>query len=712
MLNKNQDNVRIFCTKLFEKTQKHRFIATVVLVVSLLTACVWAESGLEFPGPSPGDGQGRVSRSKLVLENKVLACTWDIYEGHLPLNSVTDKLSATTLRLRNAECFQLILKGGRTVKASELKIVGKPTLKNLEPNRKSSRLAESGFRRSGKLITAKLTSSDDNLNVEWRAILRDGSNYVRRQVVLTTKNKPINIKEIVLLDLDVSQAKVMGTVDGSPVVAGNIFFAYEHPLSKSRVLQGSPSRLRCSLPCSTELKPGKPLMQSCVIGVVPQGQLRRGFLYYVERERAHPYRPFLHYNSWYDIGYGAEKIQQRQCMDVIDLFGKELVRGRNVVMDSFALDDGWDDTASLWRFHKGFPNGFAPLRKVVEKYDSALGAWLSPFGGYGKAKQDRLKYGRQQGFETNKSGFSLAGPTYHARFRNVCVNMIREYGLNYFKFDGIGTGDRPTGAGAEFVYDMSALLKLVSELREVKPDIFVNITTGTWSSPYWLWYGDSTWRSGADWSTHGWGSKRQQQITYRDKETYHNVVVRAPLYPLNSLMTQGVMFANHGLPDEVNDLTDDIKAFFAGGTNCQELYITPSLMRPQDWDALAEAAKWSRNNADVLVDTHWVGGDPARGQIYGWAAWSKRKGILSLRNPHDKPAKLTLDIGKTFELPAPVLPAQETQVQVPTGAPQKYSLKSPWKQDANKAAIVLSAVKEHTFELKPFEVLVFDATPQ
>ncbi|HIJ51794.1 MAG TPA: enterotoxin [Planctomycetes bacterium] len=712
MPNKNQDNVRIFCTKLFEKTQKHRSIGTVVLVVSLLSTYVWAESALEFPGPAPGDGQGRISSGQLFLQNKVLECSWDIREAQLKPRYVTDKLSATTLRLRNAECFQLILKSGRTVKASELKIVGKPTLKNLEPNRKSSRLAESGFRRSGKLITAKLTSSDDNLNVEWRAILRDGSNYVRRQVVLTTKNKPINIKEIVLLDLDVSQAKVMGTVDGSPVVAGNIFFAYEHPLSKSRVLQGSPSRLRCSLPCSTELKPGKPLMQSCVIGVVPQGQLRRGFLYYVERERAHPYRPFLHYNSWYDIGYGAEKIQQRQCMDVIDLFGKELVRGRNVVMDSFALDDGWDDTASLWRFHKGFPNGFAPLRKVVEKYDSALGAWLSPFGGYGKAKQDRLKYGRQQGFETNKSGFSLAGPTYHARFRNVCVNMIREYGLNYFKFDGIGTGDRPTGAGAEFVYDMSALLKLVSELREVKPDIFVNITTGTWSSPYWLWYGDSTWRSGADWSTHGWGSKRQQQITYRDKETYHNVVVRAPLYPLNSLMTQGVMFANHGLPDEVNDLTDDIKAFFAGGTNCQELYITPSLMRPQDWDALAEAAKWSRNNADVLVDTHWVGGDPARGQIYGWAAWSKRKGILSLRNPHDKPAKLTLDIGKTFELPAPVLPAQETQVQVPTGAPQKYSLKSPWKQDANKAAIVLSAVKEHTFELKPFEVLVFDATPQ
>ena len=180
-------------------------------------------------------------------------------------------------------------------------------------------------------------------------------------------------------------------------------------------------------------------------------------------------------------------------------------------------------------------------------------------------------------------------------------------------------------------------------------------------------------------------------------ETYNNVVLRAPLYPINSLMTQGVMFANHGLPNEPDGLVNDIRAFFASGTNCQELYITPSLMQPPHWDALAEAAKWSRDNVDVLVDTHWVGGNPAEGHVYGWAAWSKRKGILSLRNPNDKPGRITIDIAKAFELP--------------TGAVEKYSFKSPWKDDANQAAIVLSAGKTHTFELKPFEVLVFDAAP-
>jgi hypothetical protein len=244
---------------------------------------------------------------------------------------------------------------------------------------------------------------------------------------------------------------------------------------------------------------------------------------------------------------------------------------------------------------------------------------------------------------------------------------------------------------------MEALLRLMSELRRVKPDVFINTTTGTWSSPYWLWHCDSTWRSGRDWGKHGVGTERRQQITYRDKETYHNVVSRAPLYPLNSLMTQGVMFANHGLPKASEGLAEDIRDFFASGTNCQELYITPSLMSPEHWDVLAEAAKWSRDNADVLVDTHWAGGDPAAGEVYGWAAWSERKAILSLRNPSDKPGSITIDIGKAFELP--------------NGAAEEYSLKSPWKEDTGSEAIVLPAGKEYTFRLKPFEVLIFDAVP-
>ncbi len=666
-----------------------RDLACWTILIGLSTVdSVKAGGPVEYPGRAPGEAIAFAEEGNILLHNDTLECRWTVTDGHLKPFHIWHK-GSVALWLRERECFQLRLKDGRTVKASDLKVVRGPDIDSPRPDPK----VEASD--SGKRISVVMATSDDSLVVRWRAELRNGSNYVRQYISLASKNAA-DVREIVLMQLGASEAKPVGTLDGCPVVVANMFFfAFEQPLSRIRTVD---SELQCSLPRTTSLMSGNEETYSSVMGVAPKGQLRRAFLYYVERERAQPYRPFLHYNSWYDIGYGGEKILEGDALKVIDLFGKELIEGRKVVLDSLVLDDGWDNPATLWQFHDGLPNGFAPLQQMAAKYGSTLGVWLSPWGGYGKSKEQRMKYGEQEGFETNKRGFSLAGPKYYGRFRDACMKMLRNYDVNYFKFDGISGSGAPTGAEPEYAGDVEALLRLITDLRDAKPDLFVNVTTGTWSSPYWLWYADSTWRSGNDWGTCGWGSKRQQQITYRDNETYHNVVLRAPLYPINSLMTQGVMFANHGLPDEPEGLVGDIRAFFASGTNCQELYLTPSLLDAAAWDALAEAAKWSRDNADTLVDTHWIGGDPIKGEVYGWASWSKRKGIIGLRNPSDKPGRITLDIGKAFELPE--------------GAAQKCSLKSPWKSDAAAPAVELSAGKEHAFELKPFEVLVFDATPR
>jgi len=99
----------------------------------------------------------------------------------------------------------------------------------------------------------------------------------------------------------------------------------------------------------------------------------------------------------------------------------------------------------------------------------------------------------------------------------------------------------------------------------------------------------------------------------------------------------------------------------------QEFHITPSLLPESNWDTLAEAAKWSRQNAEVLKDTQWVGGDPYWPSGYGRASWSPKKGIVVLRNPSDKPQSIAIDLAKALELPA--------------GAPDFYSAKSHWKAD-------------------------------
>ena len=61
-------------------------------------------------------------------------------------------------------------------------------------------------------------------------------------------------------------------------------------------------------------------------------------------------------------------------------------------MKAFLFDDGWDDNKTLWQFHSGFPDGFTKLKKAAESYNAGIGAWLSPFGGYGNAKMLRLEY--------------------------------------------------------------------------------------------------------------------------------------------------------------------------------------------------------------------------------------------------------------------------------------------------------------------------------
>ncbi len=41
----------------------------------------------------------------------------------------------------------------------------------------------------------------------------------------------------------------------------------------------------------------------------------------------------------------------------------------------------------------------------------------------------------------------MGGARYAKAFRDVCLNMMREQGVIFFKFDGMGGGNVTTGAG-------------------------------------------------------------------------------------------------------------------------------------------------------------------------------------------------------------------------------------------------------------------------
>ncbi|HEX8151060.1 MAG TPA: enterotoxin [Pyrinomonadaceae bacterium] len=665
--------------------------------------CLFAHSGEASAQGPPGARRARPQApNALRLSNQFVSVGWLVTGGRFRATGAVDRVTGKGVRVAE-DVFTLVLKDGAEIRSSEMRVVGDLRSGDAPRNPRAARRAE---RLRGWQAQVTLEDERGRVRASWRALLRDGSNYVRQEVTLEAQGADLPVSDVRLVDVALGGARVEGAVTGSPLVAGNLFLGFEHPLA---VCQAGPARATCSLPRELPLRAGAGVTYSSVVGVTRPGQLRRDFLAYLERERAHPYRTFLHYNSWYDIGY-TNKFDEKDSLDRINHFGRELVQKRGVRMNSFLFDDGWDDTSSLWDFHSGFPRGFTPLKRAAARFGAAPGVWMSPWGGYDAAKAARLKYGEAEGFEIRDDGgkfgpgFALSGPKYYARFREVSTQMIDRYGVNQFKIDGFGNADRAF-PGSRFDSDFDAAINLVRELRDRRPDLFVNLTVGTFPSPFWLRYGDSVWRGGEDHDFAGVGTDRQQWITYRDAETYKMTVRRGPLYPLNSLMLHGLIYAekvSRGRQKKLDrdphgDFDDEIKSYFGSGTHLQEMYVTPSLLKAKDWDLLAEAARWSRANADVLVDTHWVGGDPAGLEVYGWASWSPRKGILVLRNPSDRAQEFTLDAGRAFELPA--------------GAARAYTARSPWRDERGRAAVRLRAGRPHTFRLAPFEVLTLEALP-
>jgi len=661
--------------------------AMLLWFVAISTHCAHASVATS----SPGQPNALHSEMEFALRNQVLGLKWRIADGHIKDVVLLDQMHHTVLRPKSP--FSILMKDGTVYDADTLKIRDGPTVREILPQPGDPSTAKTV---PGKAFDVQLESEDHALRVVWTVVLLENSAYIRQELKIMAVLADLPISRIELLDVPVRDAKVSGSVKGSPIVTDSIYLGFEHPLSESKVTKG---RATAWIERELPLRSHQAITYSSVFGVVRAGQMRRDFLSYIERERVHPYRTFLHYNSWYDLGYFTP-YDQAAAVDRINSFGNELTIKRGVKLDSFLFDDGWDNHKSLWKFNDGFPHGFTPVHEAAEKFHAAPGIWMSPWGGYSKPKKERIEFGTRSGYEIVRNGYALSGPKYYAAFRAVCLDMIKTYGMNQFKLDGTGNVDS-VFPGSSFDSDFSAAIRLIGELRAANPELFINLTTGTWPSPFWLRYADSIWRGGEDDDFAGVGNYRERWITYRDADTYQRIVQGGPLYPLNSLMLHGIIYARfhkHLNEDPQNDFRNEVRSYFGTGTQLQGMYITPSLLSTRNWDDLAEAAAWSRSNADALKDTHWVGGDPAWLEPYGWASWSPKKAILVLRNPSDVTKTIALTLKDTLELPA--------------GASLLYQAKSPWKDDAMATSIIVHATQPHKFKLEPFQVLAFELRPR
>jgi hypothetical protein len=222
-----------------------------------------------------GAAELRTQGSTLTLGNPHLSMSWRLADGRLAAVELADLHTAQKIAL-GPDVFRLELVGGRVLRSSEMALTQKSKAARLAGDAKSIQRAG---QRQGRELTAAFRDAETGALLTWRAIVLDDSRYVRNELTIASGSQDFPLREIVLWDFDAPGAKAVGTVKGSPAVSGAFFLGFEHPLSLTSV--ASP-HVRCSLPRQLPVRAGQSLACSSVIGTTPEGQLRRGFLEYVE----------------------------------------------------------------------------------------------------------------------------------------------------------------------------------------------------------------------------------------------------------------------------------------------------------------------------------------------------------------------------------------------------------------------------------------------
>ena len=196
-----------------------------------------------------------------------------------------------------------------------------------------------------------------------------------------------------------------------------------------------------------------------VAAVTPQPYVRLWFDRYLDDIRVAPVKPYLLYNSWYDLrsrDYVKEHLtgEERDVMTSANIlrvardFQTKFCEPYGIPLDAFVLDDGWDVYESDWQLRgPEFPGGLHPVDDELQKLGTTLGIWFGPTGGY-SYRQRRIDWMQQHGYEvTANNMLCVGGAKYHDLLKRRNLDLIREHGVGYFKWDGVQFACNAEGHG-------------------------------------------------------------------------------------------------------------------------------------------------------------------------------------------------------------------------------------------------------------------------
>jgi len=454
---------------------------------------------------------------------------------------------------------------------------------------------------------------------------------------------------------------------------GGAFFGIEYPGSTNKLVKSEDEKdlLKCGQEIGERIGNKSIESEWCVQAIVPDENVKNWFMKYVDDIRVAKLEPFTLYNSWYDLRSAEypktpkeNVMNEENCLRIINLIRKNMIEKNDIKLDAFVLDDGWDVYKSDWVLRdKQFPKGFTPLVNELKKTNTSLGLWFGLTGGY-SFRMDRVNWMKDHGYETVGKGkdnemLCLAGKKYSSLFEKRVTDFVKNYNVGFYKWDGIQFScSEPTHGHAIDIYSRRAiiesLLGKIKAVRDLNPNIYLNITSGTWLSPWWVKYSNQIWMDGGD---YGYAdvpsiSPRDAAITYRDMVLHEDFTEKDLWFPISNLMTHGIIKGKlqmlGGEDEPLEKFTNESLIYFARGVSMWELYISPDILNDGEWTAISKSIHWARDRFPILKHTFMVGGSPQKGEPYGYVHFANDKGIIVARNPLIQKTELEIKLDPSF----------------------------------------------------------------
>lgn len=418
----------------------------------------------------------------------------------------------------------------------------------------------------------------------------------------------------------------------------------------------------------------------------------------------------LQYNSWFD---NMMLIDDENILESFIEVDREMNKTEVRPLDSYVVDDGFNNynnknivdanrsgttlnKSGFWEFNTKFPDGFGPSSELVNKFGSDFGVWIGPRGGYNF-------YGHLADLLTNSGKGSKAGGSVDVADRNYVKNLQdmfigwqKEYGVNYWKWDGFaddsqfgqfpqvdgvpGYANNHMTGGKQGMYHNTDLWEAWidvmeaargSEIEDEINKLWISLTCYVNLSPWHLQWANSVWLQcvgdrGESGHIHG---KMDKMLTYRDANYYDFIVNHEFQFPLSNIYNHDPIYGTEGTGLNINSMTsEEFKNYLyfmaARGTGFWELYYSDSIFTDEKYEINAEFLEWAESKYHILRNAKIIGGNPADGvklnsgpstlgnggDAYGFSAWDKEEGIISMRNSDNKPKEITFKLDRNIGL--------------------------------------------------------------